>query len=386
MGKMPMDDDLKDRMAGAALAFRGYNVSNLGRSVELLRHPAYGKIVQQYLVEAGEVCAGVMGRPVDLVERVRRGREAPLSQFSDAIALVVAMGMAQLHLLKEFHGIGARRAKIAFGYSLGELTAVCCGGLIDMAHVLQIPLSMADDCAELAKGVTMGVVFSRGPALTIDAVERLCHRINARGKGVIGISSILSPNTVLVLGQKDTVDRFKQMMHETLHPRVHLRVNEHRWPPLHSPIMWQENIPNRAAKMMHTIPIAPATPRPPVLSLVTGRTRYNETNARDLLHRWVDHPQRLWDGVYRLLSLGVETIVHVGPEPKLIPATFKRLSANVEEQVSGRSLGSLGLRAASAMVSRQWLSALLPSRTALLRAPKVRHVILEDWLLERPVP
>ena len=58
----------------------------------------------------------------------------------------------------------------------------------------------------------------------------------------------------------------------------------------------------------------------------------------------------------------------------------------MQEQVSGRSLGSLGLRAASAMVSRQWLGALLPKRTALLRAPKVRHIILEDWLLEQPVP
>jgi hypothetical protein len=27
----------------------------------------------------------------------------------------------------------------------------------------------------------------------------------------------------------------------------------------------------------------------------------------------------------------------------------------------------------------------LPSRTALLRAPAVHHVILEDWLLEQPV-
>ena len=44
------------------------------------------------------------------------------------------------------------------------------------------------------------------------------------------------------------------------------------------------------------------------------------------------------------------------------------------------------MRAASAMASRQWLGALLPKRTALLRAPKVRHIILEDWLLEQPVP
>ncbi|MEE9601799.1 MAG: hypothetical protein V3V75_00735 [Thermoguttaceae bacterium] len=381
-----MDEDLKERMTGAALAFRGYNVTNLGRSGEFLRHPAYGKIARQYLTTAGDVCAEVTGKPVDLVARVRRGREAPLRLYAEAVTLVVAMELAQVQMLRDIHGIKVDHAKIAMGYSLGEVTAVCCGGLIGMEDVLRIPLSMAKDCAELSKDVTLGVLFSRGPALDMKVVNDLCQRLNTRGKGVIGVSSILSPNTVLLLGQKNTINQFKNNMGKLLHPKIHLRINPRRWPPLHTPIMWQRSVPNRAAVMMHTIPIVPSTPRPPVLSLVTGRTRYNESNTRDLLHRWVDHPQRLWDGVYRLLTLGVETVIHIGPEPNLVPATFKRLSANVQEQVSGRSLGSLGLRAASAMVSRQWLGALLPKRTALLRAPKVRHIILEDWLLDQPVP
>ena len=35
------------------------------------------------------------------------------------------------------------------------------------------------------------------------------------------------------------------------------------------------------------------------------------------------------------------------------------------------------------LARRPWLSALLPSRAALLRAPLLKHVILEDWLLEQ---
>ena len=33
-----------------------------------------------------------------------------------------------------------------------------------------------------------------------------------------------------------------------------------------------------------------------------------------------------------------------------------------------------------------WLGRLLPSKTSLLRAPYLVHVILEDWLLEQEVP
>ena len=35
-------------MDEAAFAFRGYNVTNLGRTPELLEHPAYGPIVEKH--------------------------------------------------------------------------------------------------------------------------------------------------------------------------------------------------------------------------------------------------------------------------------------------------------------------------------------------------
>ena len=42
----------------------------------------------------------------------------------------------------------------------------------------------------------------------------------------------------------------------------------------------------------------------------------------------------------------------------------------------------MGMRAAAGLARRPWLSAILPSRAALLRAPMLKHIILEDWLLE----
>ncbi|NIL97136.1 MAG: ACP S-malonyltransferase, partial [Planctomycetales bacterium] len=135
----------------------------------------------------------------------------------------------------------------------------------------------------------------------------------------------------------------------------------------------------------HTVRGGLQPPQPPIASLVTGKVNYNDFNARDILNRWIDHPQRVWDGVYETLSRGIETIVHVGPEPNLFPATFKRLSDNLRVQLQGRSAGSLGKRVVSGMARRPWLTAVLPSRTALFRAPFLQHVILEDWLLEQPV-
>lgn len=381
-----MDDSLHGDIARTAFAFRGYNITNLGRSGELLRHPIYGPVVRRHLQEASEVCSQVVGKKVRLVDRVRDGRETTLKTYAEAISIIVSMELAQVALLENFHGVTYADAKLAFGYSLGELAALACGDVIDLAQALEIPLAMSKDCVELAKDCTMGVLFTRDKPLDLADVKRLCLRINREGEGVIGISAILSPNTLLLMGQGKTIAHFKNIMHDSLPQPVHLRPNPHRWPPLHTPIMWQRNIPNRAADMMHIMPGGSTAPKPPVLSLVTGKISYDDHNFRETLHHWVDHPQRLWDAIYGTLAEGVKTVVHVGPEPNLIPATFKRLSDNVVQQVSRRSLSSLGIRAVSRFVERKWLAAILPSRTALLRAPKLRHVILEDWLLEQPLP
>lgn len=377
---------LAENIAETAFAFRGYNVTNLGRTREYLEHAAYATTMRRCLETAGTVCADVIGRPVDLVKRVLEGSEPTLDEYAEAVALIAGVELAQLQLLEEFHGIHFAEAKLCFGYSLGELVAVAACGVFALDESLRVPLAMAEDCASLAHDVTMGILFSRGPVISEHEVRRLCLQITSEGRGVIGISAVLSPNTLLVLGQGETVARLKEIMHEFLPAPAHLRLNDSRWPPLHTPIVRQRHVADRASVMMDTMTGGLAPPCPPILSLVTGRTSYNDVDARDLLRDWVDHPQRLWDAVYGTLAEGVETVVHVGPEPNLIPATFTRLAENVVQQTTGRGFGKLGLRAVSGLARRPWLAAVLPSRAALLRAPMIRQVILEDWLLATPVP
>jgi [acyl-carrier-protein] S-malonyltransferase len=373
--------ELFDRLESAAFAFRGYNTTNLGRSGELLAHRVYGPVVERHLQEASEIYSSVTGQSADLVSRVRNKQESTLETFGQDIGLIIALELAQLEILQRCFDIHYRQARLGLGYSLGEVTAMVAGGVYTMRDVLPPLMSLAAESADLARDVTMGIVFSRGPALDLAAVEQLCLEITSQGRGVIAVSAYLSPNTVLLLGQADTVDRFKDHMTEVLDGHVHLRKNQEHWPPLHTPLLWQRNIPNRAAVMMQTIGGGFRSPTPPVLSLVTGKVSYNDHNSREILNRWVDHPQRLWDAVYELLAGGIEVVVHVGPDPNLLPATFKRLSDNVTAQLASRSLNSIGMRAMSNMVGRPWLAKLLSARAALLRAPFLEHVVLEDWLL-----
>lgn len=373
---------LQAKLASTAFAFRGYNTTNLSRTPELLEHAVYGRTMRRYLARASEVCERIAGRHVDLIDVVERREEPGLDRYAEAVALIMAADLAQVDMLEEFHGVRFREAKLAYGYSLGELSAASCAGVFSMDDVLSVPVAMAADCAAMAGNVTMGVLFSRGPAIDENDVNRLCRLITSEGNGTIGLSAILTPNTFLLLGQNDTIGRFKAEMHKFLPDPAHIKLNPERWPPLHTPIVRQRHIPDRAAVMMEKMQGGLQPPYPPVLSLVTGEYSYDDYHARDILRDWVDHPQRLWDAVYETLSSGITTVIHVGPGPNVIPATFTRLADNVKQQTNGRTLGHMGLRAAAGLARRPWLSSLLPSRTALLRAPHIRQIMLEDWLLE----
>src|SRR5262245_47730743 len=145
-----MTIDLKTRWPSAVITFRGYNTTNLGRSAELLADRDYGPVVRQHLVEASEMCSAATGQMIDLVARVLAGQEARVEEFPQDVAMIVSMELAHVRLLRQFHGIEYSTARLAYGYSLGEITALICGGVCRVEHVLPPLLMLAKDCVELA--------------------------------------------------------------------------------------------------------------------------------------------------------------------------------------------------------------------------------------------
>jgi [acyl-carrier-protein] S-malonyltransferase len=374
--------DFMKRIGSTAFAFRGFDVENLGRSAEFLDHPVFGPIVGRVLAEASELCSDSINTQVDLVSHIRAGARNSLRFFPQDVATIVATELAQMTIL-------ARDAKLSFGYSIGELSALVWSDVYTLEQLLPIPLGLAPDCAELAEDLTMGVLFTRGPELPMPEVERLCRSISREGHGLIGPSAFLSPNTALILGQGKTIDRLDAeknslLKHKSL--KVLLRRNANKWPPLHSPLVWQRHIPDRTAMALYKTGGGQTKPSPTLLSCVTGEASYDVENSREILTDWTDHPQRLWDVIDKTLAMGVETIVHVGPKPNLIPATFTRLGNNVKGHLGNKYMRMLGRGVATGLGRHAWLSRILPSRTSLLRAPFLNHVILEDWLLEQPLP
>ena len=78
----------------AALAVRGYDVDNLGRSLEPLEHRAYGPVVADVLDTASQPCSDAIHDKVDLAAYIRNGVKATLETFPQDVALIVALEIA----------------------------------------------------------------------------------------------------------------------------------------------------------------------------------------------------------------------------------------------------------------------------------------------------
>jgi [acyl-carrier-protein] S-malonyltransferase len=360
-----------------ALAFRGYNITNLGRTRELLAHDQFGKFLRSELEEASRLATDFLGQQIDLVKSTQEGIDLNETRYGESVAFILAVEFAQFEMLRERCGFAVEKCRFAFGYSLGEIAALVCGGLLPKASAYEIPLRVAIDCHALMAESRLAVVFSKENTIPRLAVEQMCLDVTRESGQTVAVSAQLSPNTLLVIGQGNSIDRLVKRIDELKLRGMVVRPKDNRFPPLHTPIMWQRFICDRASLLLQNVNFADLPPSPPVFSMALGRVDYTPYNVREHLRQWMDHPQRLWDAVDYSLSHGVDTVIHIGPDPNLIPATYKRLSENVASQFQE----NVGLRALSYAAHRPWLQSILPQQAFLLRAPGIKQVILEDELL-----
>jgi [acyl-carrier-protein] S-malonyltransferase len=377
--------DLRSCIATCAFAFRGYEERNVGRSAEILAHPVYGPIASNTLKVASEICSEVRRERVDLEAQLRARAGSSLTTFVEDAASIVAMEVAQFRVLEQVFEVPVHKARLSFGHSIGELSALVLGGVYEVDQLLPVPLSLAQDCADLTANTTIGILSMTRRALPIEQLRRLCVWISSRGHGLIGPSTYLSPYQVILLGQNDTLDLLEREMPTHLPGGATLKRRPNRWPPLHTPLVWERNVPNRTALALYHIAGGERKPTPPVVSCTTGVANYDEFNNRAILADWTDHPQRLWEAMRYTLASGVEMVIHVGPEPRLFPTGFERLSDKIRKQMRRRHLDRLGSSLFPTISRNRWLNRSLPGSAALWRAPFLKHLVLEDWLLAQNV-
>ena len=301
-------------------------------------------------------------RTVDLSARVAAREPTSLDTFVEDTATIVAMELAQVRLLEEVFEVPVREARLSFGHSIGELSALVLGGVYEMEQLLPIPLSLAHDCADLTADTTMGILSSPSGTLEPERVQRLCSAISSRGPGWSGRRPT-SRRTRCCCSARATRSTCSRPRCGTTCPRPS-RCGAGPITGRRCTRPWSGSGASPTARRWRSItPAAAISSRSrTVVSCTTGRANYDEWNSREILTEWTDHPQRLWDAIEHTLGSGVDLVIHVGPEPKLIPTTFERLSGKVMKQLKNRHLDSLGRRVLPSISRNHWLARSCRSR------------------------
>ncbi len=280
----------------------------IDRCAELL-FPHLGLDLREALFVAEET--------VDLRALLGRGREretparALLRETRIAQPAMFAVGYALARLWMSW---GVRPAAL-LGYSLGEYTAACLAGVMELPGALALVARRARLLGELAPGALLAVPLSE-------------EETRARLTPDLSLAAVNAPAVSVVAGPPEAVAGLERRLAEEGVPCRRLQADQafHSW--------MMQPAAEELRELLRSIPLAP--PRIPYLSNVTG-TWISAAQATDPEY-WVRHlvsPVRFADGVAELWREPGRVLLEMGPGQTLGSLALQQV---VGEEAADRSV------------------------------------------------
>lgn len=190
----------------------------------------------------------------------------------------------------------------AAGLSLGEYSALECAEVLDAKSAVELVAFRGQAMAKASEGLDCGMTAVL--ALDRDKLQDCCKE--ASQLGVVQICNYNCPGQLVIGGEKAAVDRAAELAKEAGAKRcMPLKVSG----PFHTILMHPAGL--ALAERFQSVTFAPM--RMPVLFNCLGHEKAPADSIADLLVRQVQSSVYLEDTIRRLVDLGVDTIVEIGP-------------------------------------------------------------------------
>ncbi len=286
-----------------ALLFAGQGAQSIGMGRDLTEHfPVAADLFRQ----ADEI----LGR--SLSEIAWNGPIDELTRTSNCQPALYVHALAALATLRdvagEFHIAGAA------GLSLGELTAHAAAGTFDFATGLKLVQKRGEFMDE-ACATTRG-----GMAAMIGGLENDVRRLAADED--VDIANINAPNQIVISGELTNVETAVAVAKEYGVSRAMMLNVAGAY---HSRLM--ENAYEKLGKTLADVPIQ--SPDFPVISNVTGEEVKTPDEIRRTLCDQVTGTVRWTDCMQRLLHLGCDVFIELGPG-SVLAGLLKRTKRGIE--------------------------------------------------------
>ena len=285
-----------------ALLFAGQGAQCVGMGRDLSeRYPVAAELFR----EADEI----LGR--NLCDIAWSGPMEELTKTSNCQPALYVHALAALAALRE--GFGEFEVGGAAGLSLGELTAHAAAGTFDFATGLKL-VQKRGEFMEEACATTQG-----GMAAMIGGLENDVRRLAADED--VDIANINAPNQIVISGELANVETAVGVAKEHGIVRAMMLNVAGAY---HSRLM--ESAYVKLEKVLADVPMQ--APRFPVISNVTGEEAKTPEEIRETLREQVTGTVRWTDCMQRLIHLGCDFFIELGPG-NVLAGLLKRTNRDI---------------------------------------------------------
>ncbi len=288
-----------------AFVFAGQGAQKIGMGRDIAeKYPS----AMQVFEKASEACG------MSIMQLVWEGDSETLMLTENTQPAVVTMSAACLAVLKE-NGV---RADYAAGLSLGEYTAHIAAGSLSLEQVVPLVKKRGRFMQEAVPAGKGGMAAIIG--LDNAVVAQCCE--DAKEVGYVEPANYNCPGQIVIAGEKDAVEKACALCKEKGAKRA-LPL------PVSAPFHCKMLKPAGEKLSAELEAISVADMKIPVLSNVTADVIPAASEVKQLLVEQVSSPVKWEELILKLLSLGVDTFVEIGPG-KALTGFISRISSDVK--------------------------------------------------------
>ena len=291
-------------MAKLAVIFPGQGVQSVGMGKSLFENSDEAK-------QIFETANNVLGKSISDI--CFEGPEETLQQTINTQPAILTTSLAAFEALKSKLNLSI---DYTAGHSLGEYAAMYAAGVFSLEDILKLIAKRAElmnKAATSTKG-TMAAVLG----LNKDKIEEALASVS----GIVSVANFNSPEQIVITGEVEAVTNAMEKLKEAGAKRVI---------PLSVSGAFHSKLMKEAGEEFKNF-VAEFTANDANISVITNVDAEITTNADDFKNKM---PEQIYSSVYwtqtieKMISLGVDTFVEVGPG-KVLAGLNKKINAEVK--------------------------------------------------------
>ncbi len=248
---------------------------------------------------------------------ILEGPQEELQLTQNTQPAIMTVGVSIFNVLNHEYGLNLNSSSFFAGHSLGEYTALVCGGSLSLekaAYLLNERGKSMQDSVSEKEGAMLAIL-----GMKIDEVENLIGPFSK--DGICEISNDNSNSQIVISGEKKIIEKFNENLKSKKKKGILLPVSA----PFHCSLM-KKAAEKMEEKIYKTNFLKPT---PSIISNVTAKEENDINKIKPLLVDQITSRVRWRESVNYMIKKGVTNFMEIGPG-KVLSGLVKKINSDVE--------------------------------------------------------